>query len=252
MPSPTNKTAPISTGLHPASANKKKDKTPRNSPSNAHAGGHTPHANTNSLLPLVAPPDPKAFTKKARKTVNIKGNRGKGQSKSGAGGVVVDSNEKEEQGSGGGSDSSSNEEYDDGPEVGSAPTAEVQMDELVRAAEERAANGALASRNPFHSPLPPVGPRLTRLTEPVKITAGYELITNPASKPMLFDPRRGHVARRASLASSTGFTDESDWCELNMEGIDVPVQRAKYAEVVKRARGGPTATAIAVVGGARA
>lgn len=255
MPSPTNKTAPISTGLHPASANKKKDKTPRNSPSNAHAGGHTPRANTNALLPLVAPPDPKAFTKKARKTVNIKGNRGKGQSKSGAGGVIVDSNDKEEPGSGGGSDGSSNGEYDDGPELGSAPTAEVQMDELVRAAEERAANGVLASRNPLHSPLPPVGPRLTRLlTEPVKITAGYELITNPASKPMLFDPRRGPVARRASLASSTGFTDESDWCELNMDGIEVPVQRAKYAEVVKKARGAPTApaAAIAVVGGARA
>ena len=252
MPSPTNKTAPISTGLHPASANKKKDKTPRNSPSNAHAGGRTPRANTNADLPLVAPPDPKAFTKKARKTVKIKGNRGKGQSKSGAGGVVVDSNDKEEEGSGSGSESSSNEENGDAPELGSAATAEVQMDELVRAAEERAANGAIASPNPFHSALPPVGSRLTPLTEPVKITAGYELITNPASKPMLFDPRHGRVARRASLASSTGFTDESDWCELNMDGIEVPVQRAKYAEVVKKARAGPTTAAIPVVGGARA
>ena len=86
----------------------------------------------------------------------------------------------------------------------------------------------------------------------MKITAGYELITNPASKPMVFDPRRGHVARRASLASSTGFTDESDWCELNMDGIEVPVQRAKYAEVVKKAGAARAVTAIAVVGGARA
>ena len=67
---------------------------------------------------------------------------------------------------------------------------------------------------------------------------------------MLFDSRRGHVARRGSLASSTGFTDESDWCELNMDGIEVPVERAKYAEVLKRAPATPTASA--VVGDARA
>ena len=153
MPSPANKSAPISTGLHPASANKKKDKTPRNSPSNshAHAGGRTPRANTNAALPLVAPPDPKAFTKKTRKTVNIKGNRGKGQSKSGAGGIAVDGDDKEEPESGSGS----SEEYDDTPELGSAPKAEVQMGELVRAAEERAANGVLAS--PI-SPLRPTSP----------------------------------------------------------------------------------------------
>ena len=70
----------------------------------------------------------------------MRGNRGKGQSKSGAGGVVVDGDDKEEQESGSGSGSS--EEYDDAPEVGSAPAAEVQIDELVRVAEERAANGA--------------------------------------------------------------------------------------------------------------
>ena len=172
MPSPANKSAPISTGLHPASANKKKDKTPRNSPSNAHAGGRTPRAITNAVLPLVVPPDPKPFTKKARKTVNIKGNRGKGQSKSGAGGVVVDGDDKEDQESGSGS----SEEYDDTPEPGSAPKAEVQMDDLVRAAEERAANGPLASPiSSFgSSPSPtsptsrlsPVPPRL-RLTPPL-------------------------------------------------------------------------------------
>lgn len=96
----------------------------------------------------------------------MKGNRGKGQSKSGAGGVVVDGDDKEEQESGSGSGSS--EEYDDTPEVGSAPKAEVQIDELVRAAEERAANGALASPNPVLPPLPdrsarlpPDGPKLT-------------------------------------------------------------------------------------------
>jgi len=66
---------------------------------------------------------------------------------------------------------------------------------------------------------------------------------------MLFDPRRGHVARRGSLASSTGFTDESDWCELNMDGIEVSVPRAKYAEVLKRA---PAPATSPVVGGARA
>lgn len=164
MPSPANKSAPISTGLHPARANKKKDKTPRNSPSNAHAGGHTPRANPNAVLPLVAPPDPKAFTKKARKTVNMKGNRGKGQSKSGAGGVAVDGDDKEERESGSGSGSS--EEYDDAPEVGSAPAAEVQMDELVRAAEERAANGALASPPlPFVRPTGPVYPPTARWTQ---------------------------------------------------------------------------------------
>jgi hypothetical protein len=157
MPSPANKSAPISTGLHPASANKKKDKTPRNSPSNVHAGGRTPRANTNTALPFVAPPDPKAFTRKARKTVNIKGNRGKGQSKSGAGGIVVDGDDKEEQEDGSGAGTGSSEEYDDTPELGSAPKAEVKMDELVRAAEERAANGPLASvSHPFLSPhLPP-------------------------------------------------------------------------------------------------
>jgi hypothetical protein len=42
-----------------------------------------------------------------------------------------------------------------------------------------------------------------------------------------------------------------------MDGIEVPVQRAKYAEVVKKAPTAPAApaaiaTAIAVVGGARA
>lgn len=161
MPSPANKSAPISTGLHPASANKKKDKTPRNSPSNAHAGGRTPRANTNAVLPLVVPPDPKPFTKKARKTVNIKGNRGKGQSKSGAGGVVVDGDDKEDQESGSGSGSS--EEYDDTPEPGSAPKAEVQMDDLVRAAEERAANGPLASLPSL--PLAPAPPPPHRPTD---------------------------------------------------------------------------------------
>jgi hypothetical protein len=145
MPSPANKSAPIPTGRHPVGANKKKDKTPRNSPNNAHAGGRTPRANTDTALPLVAPPDPRAFTKKARKGVNIKGNRGKGQSKSGAGGVLVDSDDKDEQESGSGS----SEECDDAPKFGSAPKAEVQMDELVKAAEERAASGALASPIPL-------------------------------------------------------------------------------------------------------
>ena len=146
MPPPANKTAPIPTGLHPPNANKKKDKTPRNSPGNTNGGGRTPRANTNAALPLVAPPDPKALTKKARKAVNVKGNRGKGQSKSGAGGVAVDGDDKGE------SDSGSSEEYDDAPELGSAPKAEVRMEELVRAAEERAANGALASPIPMAPP----------------------------------------------------------------------------------------------------
>ena len=137
MPSPADKSAPIPTGLHPPSANKKKDKTPRNSPGNTHPGGHTPRANTNAALPLVPPPDPKVLTKKARKAVNIKGNRGKGQSKSGAGGVAVDGGQE--------SGSGSSEEFDDAPEIGSAPKAQVKMGELVSAAEERAAKGALAS-----------------------------------------------------------------------------------------------------------
>lgn len=246
MPSPANKSAPIPTGLQPPNSNKKQDKTPRNSPGgNTNPGGRTPRANTNAALPLVPPPDPKALTKKARKAVNVKGNRGKGQSKSGAGGVAVDGDDKDEYGSASGS-GSSEEYYDDAPEIGSAPKAQVQMDKLVSAAEDRAANGTLASR-PSLIIGRPAPPRLTSLAEPVKISAGYELITNPASKPMLFDSRRGHVARRGSLASSTGFTDESDWCELNMDGIEVPVERAKYAEVLKRA---PTATV--VVGDARA
>jgi hypothetical protein len=256
MPSPAGKSAPIPTGLRPPSASAKKDKTPRNSPGATHAGGRTPRANNDAALPLVAPPDPRVLTKKARKVVNIKGNRGKGQSKSGAGGVAVDDNDdKQEHESGSGS----SEEYDDDvPRFGSAPKAEVQMDELVEAAKERAANGALASPVRLaSSPTPPGAPDLLLApysppsAEPVKLSAGYELITNPASKPMFFfDTRRGHVARRGSLASSTGFTDESDWSELNMGGVEVPVQRAKYAEVLKRAPTAPGASA--VVGGARA
>jgi len=79
MHSPANQSALTSTGLHPVSANKKNDKIPHHSPSNTHAGGHAPCANTNAILLLVVPPDPKAFTKKAHKTVNTKGNRGKRQ-----------------------------------------------------------------------------------------------------------------------------------------------------------------------------
>jgi len=152
MPSPANKSAPIPTGLHPPNTNKK-DKTPRNSPGSTHAGSRTPRANINAALPLVAPPDPKALTKKARKAVNIKGNRGKGQSKSGAGGVAVDGDDKDEHESGSGS----SEEHDDAPELESAPKAKVQMGELVSAAEERAANGSLASLIP-----------LPRLTAPLR------------------------------------------------------------------------------------
>ena len=144
MPSPATKSAPISTGLHAPNANMKKEKTPRNSP--GHGGGRTPRANTNATLPPVVPPDPRALTKKARKAVNVKGNRGKGQSKSGAGGVAVDGDGTEEYENG---SSSGSEEYDDAPELGSALKAKVQMDELVSAAEERAANGALASPVPF-------------------------------------------------------------------------------------------------------
>lgn len=147
MPSPADKSAPISTGLRPPSANKKKDKTPRNSPGNTHPGGRTPRANTNAALPLVPPPDPRALTKKARKAVNIKGNRGKGQSKSGAGGVAVEGDDKDEYESGSGSGSS--EEFDDAPNIGSGPKAQIQMGELVSAAEERAATGALASPVPL-------------------------------------------------------------------------------------------------------
>ena len=120
---------------------------------------------------LVVLPSSKAFTKKTCGTVNIKGNRVRRQCKSGAG-YVVDADDTGKQVS----SSSSSEEYDDTPELGSTLKGEVQTDKLVRATEERAANGLLASPSlpfaPPHRSRLSIVPRLIALTEPVKSLLG--------------------------------------------------------------------------------
>jgi hypothetical protein len=87
------------------------------------------------------------------------------------------------------------------------------------------------------------------------------MITSPAARPIVpfdrFD--RARVTRHDSISSSTGFTDESDWenVQFGMDGVDgftrVPTTtsikvtgpKLAYADVVKRPIASPVATASA-------
>lgn len=75
--------------------------------------------------------------------------------------------------------------------------------------------------------------RIVCHSEPHKLSRGYEMITSPASKMVLVEGG-ARLTRHDSVASSTGFTDDSEWENVQFDMEDVPKKRDAYADVVKR------------------
>jgi len=206
MTSPTNKRSnPLAVAARPSSRTKN-NRTPRASPGTFNgASSYTPPSSDNPR------------TKKIAKAV-----RGGGKGVKTKARTVGDGPEAELSGSEDEISDVENEQiiHDavdrvvEGSEGKSVPKSEIDMTSLISGAKPR--------------------------QEPHKLSRGYEMITSPASRMVLpldnRNPQAPHLARHDSVMSSSGFTDDSEWenVQFEMDG-DIPVgKRDAYADVVKR------------------